>query len=67
MRKLLFLANIFSAIWLCLVLLSACGQKGPLFLPDQNPASAPVQDTESDDDEIMQPSEEDTDTNDKPT
>ena len=31
-----------SIILICFALLGACGLKGPLYLPDENPATKPV-------------------------
>jgi predicted small lipoprotein YifL len=32
---------------ICVVLLSACGLKGPLYLPDENPVSEPAAEQDS--------------------
>jgi predicted small lipoprotein YifL len=40
-----------------LPLLAACGQRGPLYLPDQSPTSAPVQDQQPAGDELPQRTE----------
>lgn len=48
-----------SVITLCLVLplLAACGQRGPLYLPDKGPTSAPAQDQQPASDEQPQRTE----------
>jgi predicted small lipoprotein YifL len=42
-------------VLVCLLVLGACGNKGPLYLPDENPVANPVSaqesDTEADDSE----------------
>ena len=42
---------------LLLALLAACGQRGPLYLPDKKSAPVPVQQQQQDEDELKQPSE----------
>lgn len=48
-----------SVITLCLLLplVAACGQRGPLYLPDKSPTTAPAQDQQPAGDELPQRTE----------
>jgi predicted small lipoprotein YifL len=48
-----------SVLTLCLFLplIAACGQRGPLYLPDQSPTTAPAQDQQPASDELPQRTE----------
>ena len=46
MRTIKFLVTFICLPLLCLALLTACGQKGPLVLPDQDAAAAPAPEQE---------------------
>ena len=39
------------AILICAVLLCACGLRGPLYLPDEDPATKPAVEQDKDDEE----------------
>ena len=39
------------AILICAVLLGACGLRGPLYLPDEDPATKPAVEQDKDDEE----------------
>ena len=47
-------------ILICVVALTACGLKGPLYLPDENPVQDPasVQESETDEDQKKEKAEE---------
>ena len=47
-------------ILICVVMLTACGLKGPLYLPDENPARNPssTQESETPDNEEIEKEEE---------
>jgi predicted small lipoprotein YifL len=44
----------------CLVVLGACGNKGPLYIPNENPVVKPETDQEPDEDEEDSENKEDT-------
>ena len=46
-------------ILICLVLLGACGLKGPLYLPNENPAAKPANEQKSDPDAAEEENKED--------
>ncbi len=43
MRTIHSLIKILTTLCLLLALITACGQRGPLYLPEKNPAAAPAQ------------------------